>query len=73
MIARGGYLAITMGSVVLLFAIVAIAVLFAILIPASNSAADIVIRALLYNYATGGTIPEEVDESMFSTAFAAKG
>lgn len=37
-----------------------------------SSASDVVFRSLLYNYATGRTIPEEVDESMFEAAFAGK-
>ena len=51
----------------------AVMVLFAILSAAVMSAADTVFCALLYNYATGRTIPEEVDESLFAAAFAAKG
>lgn len=37
-----------------------------------SSAADMVFRSLLYNYATGRTIPAELDEEMFSAAFAPK-
>ncbi len=37
------------------------------------SAADGVFRALLYNYATGRSLPADVDEDIFSAAFANKG
>ena len=39
---------------------------------AASSAADMVFRALLYNYATGRTIPDDVDEEQFTAAFASK-
>ena len=66
-------LMLSMGQMVLVGVLVAVMVLFAILSAAVMSAADTVFCALLYNYATGRTIPEEVDESLFAAAFAAKG
>jgi len=36
------------------------------------SAADIVLKAVLYNYATGQMIPQDVDASEFDDAFASK-
>jgi hypothetical protein len=48
-------------------------VLTAIMSAVVSSAADIVFRSLLYNYATGKTIPEEVDDQIFAAAFATSG
>lgn len=44
-------------------------VLFAVF----SSAADGVFKALLYNYATGRSLPADVDEDLFAAAFASKG
>ena len=66
------YLSIAWGSSMLLLAAIAGLVVVLLLAATVSSAADIVFRSLLYNYATGRTIPEEVDESMFAAAFAGK-
>ena len=55
--------------------IVAVVVLGAVLlsiVAAVNSAADVVFKALLYNYATGKSVPEGIDVSDLAGAFASK-
>lgn len=42
------------------------------IVGAVNSAADVVFKAVLYNYATGKSMPEGVDTSSLATAFATK-
>lgn len=66
------FLGISGGSIILVV-LGAIGFVASILIVAViSSASDVVFRSLLYNFATGRTIPEEVDESMFEAAFAGK-
>ena len=60
------------GQFVLAGILVFMFVLALILAAVVSSAADMVFRGLLYNYATGRTIPEEVDEDLFVAAFAAR-
>ncbi len=52
---------------------IALAVGIIIVVGAFNSAADVVFKALLYNYATDRSVPESVDTSSFDAAFAPKG
>lgn len=61
---------ISAGQTILVVTCVVLLVLVAILAAAVSSAADVVFRGLLYNYATGRTIPEEVDDQIFAAAFA---
>lgn len=63
------YMGFTTGSTTLMGLAILVAVLSLILLAAANSAADTIFKALLYNFATGGTIPEEVDEDQLSSAF----
>ncbi len=67
------FLMMSMGQAAMAVIMVVIFVIVVILSAAAMSAADTVFCALLYNYATGQIIPEEVDESLFAAAFAAKG
>ena len=67
------YLCGSNGQIVLAGILVCLFVLAVVLAAAVSSAADMVFRGLLYNYATGRTIPEEVDEDLFVAAFAARG
>ncbi len=39
---------------------------------AATSAADVIFKALLYNHATGRSVPANVDQSLFNEAFRAK-
>lgn len=66
------FVALTTESFILLGVLIGIHILLVLISNAVSSAANVVFRALLYNYATGRTIPEEVDESMFASAFAGK-
>lgn len=66
------FVALTTGSFILLGVLIDILILLVLISNAIRSAANVVFRALLYNYATGRTIPEEVDESMFASAFVGK-
>ena len=43
-----------------------------IIVCAFNSAADVIFKALLYNYATGRSVPSKIDTSNFNAAFAHK-
>lgn len=43
-----------------------------IIVCAFNSAADVIFKALLYNYATGRSVPSNIDTSNFNAAFAHK-
>ena len=43
-----------------------------VVVCAFTSAADVVFKALLYNYATGRSVPSGIDTSNFSAAFATK-
>ena len=67
------FLMMSMGQAVVAGILVVIFVILVVLSAVAISAADTIFCALLYNYATGQTIPEEVDESLFAAAFAAKG
>ena len=67
------YLAAASGNAMLMFTVIGLAALFAILAAAAATAADIVFRALLYNYATGRSVPEDLDESLLPSAFAPRG
>ncbi len=40
---------------------------------AATSTADVVFKALLYNHATGRSVPDNVDQSIFQEAFRSKG
>ncbi|MHC4967173.1 MAG: DUF6159 family protein [Planctomycetota bacterium] len=40
---------------------------------AATSTADVVFKALLYNHATGRSVPEGIDQSLFQDAFRPKG
>jgi hypothetical protein len=70
-IALGAWAA-TSGSMVGLIAAVIVGILLIVIVSAVSSAADMVFKALLYNYATGRSVPANVDTSTFSAAFASK-
>lgn len=56
-------------------AIIPVAVVGAALlavVAAANSAADVIFKAVLYNYATGKSVPQGIDTTSLSHAFAAK-
>jgi hypothetical protein len=51
----------------------AVGALVIVIAAAATSTADVVFKALLYNYATGRAVPEGIDQSLFQDAFRAKG
>jgi hypothetical protein len=67
-----GYLAWSSNSMVGVVAVVVVAVLLIVIVSAVSSAADTVFKALLYNFATGRSVPANVDTSTFQQAFAPK-
>jgi hypothetical protein len=65
-----GYMAIDGGNHVFLAIVITLFIVVAILHAIISSAADVVFKALLYNYATGRSVPENVDDELFAAAFA---
>ncbi|MBT8484891.1 MAG: hypothetical protein HKO59_07800 [Phycisphaerales bacterium] len=63
------FAAVAAGNTVGIAAAVAVAVVLVILATAVTSAADVVFKAVLYNYATGRSVPANVDTSHFAEAF----
>jgi len=61
------------GSVVPGIAGFGLLVMFMLVHAAASSAAGGIFRALLYNFATGRSMPADIDEDVFATAFALKG
>lgn len=59
-------------STALLVAAIALAVVLVMTMVAVSSAADVIFKAVLFNYATGKSIPQDIDTSSFDDAFAAK-
>ncbi len=58
------------GSQALTMIVLGLLVLTIIINAIASSAADVVLKALLYNYATGASIPADIDDSTFNAAFA---
>ena len=67
----GIYFAVQSGSMALIVAAAVALGLALFLAAAASSAADIIFKALLYTYATGKSLPENVDASMYDAAFGA--
>ena len=57
------------GSVVGMVAVGVLAVPLIVLAAAATSAADMIFKAYLFTYATGRSVPADVDSSMFAEAF----
>jgi hypothetical protein len=51
----------------------AVGALVIVIAAAATSTADVVFKALLYNHATGRSVPEGIDQSLFQEAFRPKG
>ncbi|MEX0885626.1 MAG: DUF6159 family protein, partial [Phycisphaeraceae bacterium] len=60
------------GHMVLIVAVIVALVALALLVAVVSSAADMVFRSLLYNYATGRTVPDEVDVDALEAAFGSR-
>jgi hypothetical protein len=67
-----GSMAFMAGNTVGIVAAVAVCVVLIIVAAAATSAADIIFKTLLYNYATGRSVPASVDTTAFQDAFAPK-
>ncbi len=66
------YVAASSGSTVLLVLAIGLLVVGILLAAAASSAADMIFKALMYNYATGKDLPEGIDTNHFEMAFAPK-
>ena len=64
-----GFAAYASGNAPMIILVCAVGVLAVVIASAAISTADVVFKALLYNYATGRAIPENVDASLFHEAF----
>ncbi|MFG0283346.1 MAG: DUF6159 family protein [Phycisphaerales bacterium JB039] len=67
-----GFAAWSSGSMTGVVAAIALGAVLLAIVGAVNSAADVVFKAVLYNYATGKSVPQGVDTSSFARAFATK-
>lgn len=67
-----GAWAISAESMVGLVLIVIVGIVLITFVTAFTSAADVVFKAVLYNYATGRDLSEQIDTSSFEAAFAPK-
>lgn len=65
-------MAFASGNMVNIVLAATLGVAIIIIVCAFNSAADVIFKALLYNYATGRSVPSKIDTSNFSAAFAHK-
>jgi hypothetical protein len=66
------FLGIHSGSMGVAIACIAGAVLLGVLAAAVSSAADMVFRALLFNFATGRTLPPDIEAEDLKLAFKSK-
>ncbi len=67
------FFALTSGNTALLVVAVIASVMLLVVLAAASSAADMVFKALLYNYATGRDMPGDVDQAVLAGAFGSKG
>jgi len=67
-----GAWAISAESIVGLVLVVIVGALVILFVTAFTSAADVVFKAVLYNYATGRDLPAQIDTARFEAAFAPK-
>ena len=72
LIGVGLFMAIASGSLAVLVLVGVTGAVLMFLAISASSAADIIFKAVLYNYATGKTLPESIDTSVLSDAFVAK-
>ncbi len=69
----GLFAAFALRSIELGVATVVLGVVLIIIHSAADSAARGIFRALLYNYATGRSLPADIDEASFANAFGSRG
>ncbi len=60
------------GNMTLVWILIALGVLFMVTALAASSAADVIFKALLYNHATGRSVPANIDQALFNDAFRRK-
>ena len=58
---------------VFLFSLIGLAIMAVVIMAAVTTAADTIFKAVLYSYATGKTLPDDINEIEFGEAFAYKG
>lgn len=66
------FLAFTAGSVALIVAGIALGVILFVIAAAVTSTADAIFKVVLYHYATGKMIPENIDSTHFDEAFSSR-
>lgn len=64
---------VSTGNTPLLAASIAVGVVVLLVASSVTSAADVIFKALLFNYATGRAIPQSVDRNLFQEAFRSRG
>ena len=60
------------GNLVMVGTLIVLGVLIMVTAFAATSAAYVIFKALLYNHATGRSVPANVDQSLFNEAFRTK-
>ncbi len=65
-------MAFSAGNVPMIALAISAGVLILVIAVAATSTADVVFKALLYNHATGRSVPDNVDHSIFQEAFRSK-
>jgi hypothetical protein len=66
-------LAFGSGNVPMIALAIGVGVIVIVIAVAATSTADVVFKALLYNHATGRSVPEGIDQTLFQDAFRPKG
>ena len=67
-----GFLAASAQNMVLLGVVVAVGLVVLSIAAAANSAADMVFKAVLYNFSTGRAVPAGLDQDVLASAFGRK-
>ncbi|MHC4102008.1 MAG: hypothetical protein ACYSW1_14135, partial [Planctomycetota bacterium] len=65
--------AVASGNTSAIVLVGAVGALVIVIAAAATSTADVVFKALLYNHATGRSVPEGIDPALFQDAFRHKG
>jgi len=66
------FLAFQMNSMIMVGLAIGLFVVVALVLAVTGSAADVVFKALLYNYATGRNVPADLDDELLDSAFGAQ-
>lgn len=63
------FMGVSSGSIAVTAGLIGLGVMMVLIAAATSSAADMIFKSFLYTYATGQTLPNEVDSQHFSLAF----